>query len=94
MFIDCSPDFKNIVEISLRRVVDSLVEDVYMHFGGGVGSSSSSGVPLAKLLPRVTQLGSPLLEDPGSNKYVHIIRNLPEVELFFALLYSNLPSEF
>lgn len=89
-----SPDFKDIVEISLRRVVVALVEDMYMHLGGGIGSSSSSsGVPLARLLPRVTQMGSPLLEDPSNNRYIHIIQNLPEVQLFFTLLYSNMPAE-
>lgn len=88
-----SPDFKNIMEISVRKVVGTLVEDMYLHLGGGIGPSSSSGVPLAKLLPRVTQMGQPLLEEPKSNRYVHIIRNLPEVQLFYTLLYSNMPLE-
>ena len=90
----CSPDFKNIVEVSLRRVVDALIEDISAHFGQGTGPSSAAGVPLAKLLPRVTQLGPPLLEEPGINKYVDIIRSSPEVQLFYALLYSNMPPEF
>ena len=82
------------MEISLRGVADALVEDISMQFGGGIGPSAAAGVPLAKLLPRVTQLGPPLLEEPSTNKYVNIIRSLPEVQLFYTLLYSNMPLEF
>lgn len=85
-----SPDFGNIVEISLKKVVDMLVDDISTQL---VGTSPPSGVPLAKLLPRVTQLCHPLLEEPSSNKFVQTIRGLPDVELFYTLLYANLHIE-
>lgn len=88
IFFFCSDDFRSIVDISLRKVVDGLVEEVEQSSGG---SSPSSGVPLAKLLPRVAQLGPELLEEPSQNRYLQIIRSTPEVELFFTLLYANMP---
>ncbi|KAJ8475768.1 hypothetical protein OPV22_019495 [Ensete ventricosum] len=82
-----SPEFGNVLEISLNKVVDVLTEDVSIHVGG----TSSSGVPLAKLLPQITWLSLPLLDEPGSNKFVQSVRSLPEVELFYTLLYANMP---
>lgn len=82
-----SPDFANIVDVSLKKVVDVLVEDIDRQFDG-VGPSS---VPLAKLLPQITQVGSTLLEEPSSNKFIHIVRSLPEVQRFYTLLYANIP---
>ncbi|XP_072989819.1 peroxisome biogenesis protein 3-1-like [Typha latifolia] len=82
-----SPDFKNIALISLEKVVDMLIENISA-LGGPI---PPSGIPLAKLLPRVAQLSLPLLEEPSSNKFVPIIRNLPEVELFYTFLYANIP---
>ncbi|CAA6661259.1 unnamed protein product [Spirodela intermedia] len=79
-----SSDFRDIMEISLRRVLDHLVEDIGVHVGG-----PDTGVPLAKLLPRVVHVSPSLLEDPSTNKFVQMIRALPEVELFFKLLYAN-----
>ncbi|XP_077221142.1 peroxisome biogenesis protein 3-2-like [Tasmannia lanceolata] len=82
-----SADFGNIMKISLKNVVDALMEDIGLQEGGG---EPSLGVPLAKLLPRVVQLGSSLLEEPSRNKFIQIIRSLPEVELFYTLLYANM----
>lgn len=84
----CSPDFRSIVEISLKKVVDMLVDDLSTQL---VGMSPPSGVPLAKLLPRVSQLCLPLLDEPSSNKFVHTIGGLPDAELFYTLLYANMP---
>ncbi|XP_010923819.1 peroxisome biogenesis protein 3-1 isoform X2 [Elaeis guineensis] len=83
-----SPDFGNTVEISLKKVVDLLVDDISMQLEG---ICPPSGVPLAKLLPRITQLSLPLLEEPSDNKFVQTIGRLPEVELFYTLLYANMP---
>ncbi|XP_043693922.1 peroxisome biogenesis protein 3-1-like [Telopea speciosissima] len=82
-----SDDFSNVVTISLRTVVDALMDD----FGLQLGGNSSRGIPLAKLLPRVAQMGPLLLEEPGSNRFIQIIRRLPEVEVFYTLLYANMP---
>lgn len=85
-----SPDFRNIAMLSLRKMVDMLMEDIASSFN----STSSSEVPLARLLPRVAQIGSPMLEDPTNNKFIHAIQSSPEVELFYTLLYSNMPPGF
>lgn len=85
-----SPDFRNIAMLSLRNMVDMLMEDIASSFN----STSSSQVPLARLLPRVAQIGSPMLEDPTNNKFIHAIQSTPEVELFYTFLYSNMPPGF
>lgn len=85
-----SDDFRRIVDISLKKVVNGLVEEVEQSSGG---SSPSSGVPLAKLLPQVAHLGLELLEEPSQSKYLQIISSTPEVELFFTLLYANMPPQ-
>ncbi|ERN00057.1 hypothetical protein AMTR_s00105p00087820 [Amborella trichopoda] len=82
-----SDDFSRVAEIALKNVTDGVMEEVRPHFDGG----SSNGIPLAKILARVAQLSSDLLEEPSRNRYIHIIRSLPEVELFYRLLYANMP---
>ncbi|KAF8407700.1 hypothetical protein HHK36_006835 [Tetracentron sinense] len=82
-----SDDFGSVVEISLRTMVDAVMEDIGVQPGGG---SLSSGMPLAKLLPRIAQTSPLLLEQPSRNRFIQIIQSLPEVELFFTLLYANI----
>lgn len=82
-----SSEFGNILDLSLRNVVDGLMEDMNSQFGDG---NLSAGLPLAKLLPRVAQISPLLLEEPSRNKYTQIIQNIPEVEVFFTLLYTNM----
>jgi peroxin-3 len=81
-----STEFASVVDISLKIVVDALMEDLKPE-----DKNSSSGTPLAKLLPKVAQMGPLLLEEPSRNGFVQIIRNITEVEVFFTLLYSNIP---
>ena len=76
------------MEKSLKAVVDALVEDMAAQSGG----SLTSGMPLAKLLPRVVQMGPILLNDPSKNRFIQIIQSSPEVELFFTLIYTNMPT--
>lgn len=82
-----SSEFGNILDLSLRNVVDGLMEDMNSQFGDG---NLSAGLPLAKLLPRVAQISPLLLEEPSRNKFTQIIQNIPEVEVFFTLLYTNM----
>ncbi|KAJ7975195.1 peroxisome biogenesis protein 3-2 [Quillaja saponaria] len=82
-----SAEFGNVVEISLKTVVDTLVEDMGAQYGGGI---LASGVPLAKVLPQVAHMCPFLLEEPSKNQFIQVIKNIPEVELFFTLLYSNM----
>ncbi|XP_076948213.1 peroxisome biogenesis protein 3-2-like [Bidens hawaiensis] len=80
-----SSEFGNILEMSLRNVVDGVMEDMK-----GNGNLPAGGLPLAKLLPRVAQISPLLLEEPSRNKFTQIIQNIPQVEVFFTLLYTNM----
>ncbi|XP_059453823.1 peroxisome biogenesis protein 3-2 [Corylus avellana] len=83
-----SAEFGSVVEKSLKAVLDALVEDMAAQSGG----SLTSGMLLAKLLPRVAQMGPILLNDPSENRFIQIIQSSPEVELFFTLIYTNMPT--
>ncbi|PUZ70310.1 hypothetical protein GQ55_2G218200 [Panicum hallii var. hallii] len=85
-----SDDFRNIMERSLRKIADMVIEDLAAQTGI---PSPPSGLPLATLLPRVAHLSLPLLEEPNKNKYIQMIRSMPEVELFYTFLYANMPPE-
>ncbi|KAK8949473.1 Peroxisome biogenesis protein 3-2 [Platanthera zijinensis] len=84
-----SPEFRNIVELSLNKLVDVLVEEIDTQFKRS--SSSSGAIPLVTLLPRVAQQALPLLEEPSINRFIQIIKSLPEVEVFYTILYSDIP---
>jgi peroxin-3 len=75
------------MERSLRKIAEVVVGDL------AVQTTLGSGLPLATLLPKVGHLSSPLLEEPNKNKYIQIIRSMPEVELFYTFLYANMPPE-
>lgn len=77
------------METSLKAVLDSLVELMAAKFGGG---NLTSGVPLAKLLPQIAHMCPLLIEELSKNQFIQTIKNLPEVELFFTLLYANVSS--
>ena len=68
-------------------MLDALVVDM----GARSGGSLTSGMPLAKLLSLVTQMGPLLLDEPSKNRFIQIIQSNPEVEIFFTLLYANMP---
>ncbi|KAG5041801.1 hypothetical protein JHK85_014277 [Glycine max] len=85
-----SAEFGSIVEISLKAVVDTLVELMRTKFSGG---SVAEGMPLARVLPQVAQMCPLLLGEPSKNQFIQIIKNIQEVELFFTLLYANMPHE-
>ncbi|KQK24046.1 peroxisome biogenesis protein 3-1 [Brachypodium distachyon] len=85
-----SDDFRNVMDMSLRKIADVVIEDLGAQLGAAV---PPSGLPLAKLLARVAQLSSPLLEEPSKNKHIQIIRSMPEVELFYTFLYANMPPQ-
>ncbi|GKV23639.1 hypothetical protein SLEP1_g33344 [Rubroshorea leprosula] len=84
-----SAEFGSVVEVSLKAVVDALVEDLSLQSGG---SSQTSGMPLAKFLPLIAQTGLSLVDEPNQNQFIKVIQSVPEVELFFTLLYANMPS--
>ncbi|XWS50798.1 hypothetical protein CRYUN_Cryun12cG0119600 [Craigia yunnanensis] len=82
-----SAEFGSVVEISLKEVVNALVEE--KGFQSGVGSLTL-GMPLARLLPRIAQICPTLLDEPSKNQFVQMIQSVPEVGLFFTLLYANM----
>ncbi|KAL6552551.1 hypothetical protein OROHE_007915 [Orobanche hederae] len=82
-----SAEFANIVEISLRAVVNAVLEDVIIYCGG---NSLMSGIPLARLVPRIAHMSQLILTESNRSRYIQIIRSIPEVERFFTLLSSDL----
>ncbi|KAL5722090.1 hypothetical protein ACHQM5_005654 [Ranunculus cassubicifolius] len=80
-----SVEFGRVMEISLKSVVDALMDEV----GSNSGGIPETGVPLARLLARVAQMGPLLVEEPSKNRFIQTIQSLPEVELFYTLLYAN-----
>lgn len=54
--------------------------------------SLTSGMPLAKLVPRFAQINPYLLEEPTRNRFIQMVKNIADVELFFTLLYANMPA--
>ncbi|KAF5730327.1 Peroxisome biogenesis 3-2 -like protein [Tripterygium wilfordii] len=83
-----SAEFGDIVEISLKAVVGALMEDIAVQSG----DSLTSGMPLARLLPRVIQVAPSLVDEPRKSRFIQIIQTVPDVELFFTLLYANAPN--
>uniref|UniRef100_A0A6M2E8B7 Peroxin-3 n=1 Tax=Populus davidiana TaxID=266767 RepID=A0A6M2E8B7_9ROSI len=83
-----SAEFGKIMEISLKVAVDALVDDMEAQ-SQSTGASLTLGMPLAKLLSRVLQIVPSLLGEASQNQIIQIMRNVPEVELFFTLLYAN-----
>ena len=68
----------------MRTVVDGLMEDLSVEL-----NDPTAVYPLVKLLPQVARLGPAVLEEASSNRYITRIRGLPEVELFYTLIYTN-----
>ncbi|KAK4782364.1 hypothetical protein SAY86_016466 [Trapa natans] len=81
-----SEEFGSMADTSLNVVTHALVEDLEIQI------VENMGTPLAKLLPRVAQIGSLLLEEPNKNRFIQVIQSAPEVEVFFTLLYASMPS--
>ncbi|XP_021909522.1 peroxisome biogenesis protein 3-2 [Carica papaya] len=83
-----SADFASVSEMSLRAVVGALMEHMETQSEG----SLKSGIPLARLLSQVARTSSYLVNEAGKNQFIEIINRVPEVELFFTLLYANMPT--
>jgi peroxin-3 len=78
------------MDMSLRKVAHVVIEDL----GARVGAAILAwGLPLVKLLARVAQLSSILLEKPSKNKHMQTIPSKPEVELFYTFLYVSMPPQ-
>ncbi|KAK4354381.1 hypothetical protein RND71_026575 [Anisodus tanguticus] len=84
-----SIEFRNIVGILLKATVDVLMEDIRVSCGD---ANLTSGMLLAKLLPRIAHMDKTLLEELNRNMYIQVIQRIPEVEIFFTLLYASIPA--
>lgn len=82
-----SNEFTNVVDVSLKTLVNAIVRDIFVDQSGA--GTPSSGIALVKLLPRVAQMSQLLLDEPTSNQFVQTIKNIQDVELFFTILYAN-----
>lgn len=86
LLLSCSAEYTSVVDMSFKAAVDALIDEMRVQSGG----SLISGMPLAKLVPRVVQMSPSLLAEPSNNRIIQVIRTIPEVELFFTLLYANM----
>ncbi|VVA98080.1 unnamed protein product [Arabis nemorensis] len=80
-----STDFTNVAEISLKSCTVTLVEEIEKLAG------LATGMQLAKLLPQIEKTIPEISAKPDKNRFLQLIRDLPEVQLFFTLLYANMP---
>jgi len=85
LFSCCSNDFSNVAEISLKCFAVALVEEMETQTG------LATGMQLAKLLPQIEKTMPEISAEPEKNRFLQLIRDLPEVKLFFTLLYANMP---
>ncbi|KAK4350062.1 hypothetical protein RND71_029375 [Anisodus tanguticus] len=84
-----SSEFENILDMSLKTAVDVMMEDIR----GLCGETNLKlGIPLAKLLPRLAHMSRILLGEPNRDRYIQIVQDMPEVEMFFTLLYASTPA--
>ncbi|CAN6811217.1 unnamed protein product, partial [Brassica oleracea] len=80
----CSTEFTNVAEISLKSCTVALAEEMEKQTG------LAAGMQLAKLLPQIEKTVPEISAVPDENRFLQLIRDLPEVQLFFTLLYSNM----
>ncbi|CAH8260913.1 unnamed protein product [Arabidopsis lyrata] len=80
-----SNDFTNVAEISLKCCAVALVEEMETQ------TALAKGMQLAKLLPQIEKTMPEISAEPSKNRFLQLIRDLPEVKLFFTLLYANMP---
>ncbi|KAF3600091.1 hypothetical protein F2Q69_00038015 [Brassica cretica] len=78
-----SNEFTDVVEIALKSCTVALVEEMETQPGLG------TGIQLAKLLPQIEKTVPEISAVPDKNRFLQLIRDLPQVHLFFTLLYSK-----
>ena len=75
------------VEVSLKTVVNAIVNDIFVEQSGS--GTPSSSIALVKLVPRIAQTSQVILDEPTTNQFVQTIKSIQDVELFFTILYAN-----
>lgn len=70
----------------MKVIVEALVKEIEDQ---QETSALTSGMPLAKLVPRIAHMSILMVKQPPNREhYIQIISKNPEVEQFFTLLYS------
>ncbi|XP_057537509.1 peroxisome biogenesis protein 3-2-like [Amaranthus tricolor] len=82
-----SDEFTHVVEVSLKTVVNAIVNDIFVEQSGS--GTPSSSIALVKLVPRIAQTSQVILDEPTTNQFVQTIKSIQDVELFFTILYAN-----
>ncbi|CAO2842160.1 unnamed protein product [Amaranthus hypochondriacus] len=82
-----SDEFTHVVDVSLKTVVNAIINDIFVEQSGS--GTPSSGIALVKLVPRIAQMSQVLLDEPTTNQFVQTIKSIQDVELFFTILYTN-----
>lgn len=81
-----SGEFFNVLDNSLKVMVEALVKEIE---GQQETSALTSGMPLAKLVPRIAHTSLLMVEEPPNREhYIQIISKNQEVEQFFTLILS------
>lgn len=88
LFLVCSTEFTDIVEISLKCFTDALVEEMETQ---SISGGLATGMPLAKMLPQIEKTIPVIIAEPGKNQFLQLIRDMSEVQVFFTLLYASMP---
>lgn len=79
-----SNEFREVLMLSLNAVLEGVMEEFdEIYQGRGITS-----IPLAKLLPPVSTLGSLLLEQPSENRFIQMIASTQHLQSFCATVYS------
>jgi peroxin-3 len=75
------------MDIAMKKAIELLIDEL------GAEISGSASLALAKLLPRVSQMSIPLLAEPENNKLISSLRCVPEIEVFYTIVYADLTLE-
>jgi peroxin-3 len=75
------------MDIAMKKAVELLIDEL------GAEISGTAPLALAKLLPRVSQMSISLLAEPENNKLISNLRHIPEIEVFYTLVYADLTLE-
>ncbi|KAJ4771120.1 hypothetical protein LUZ62_019066 [Rhynchospora pubera] len=81
------PDFGKVMNIAIEKAVELLIDEMSPEVTG------TAPLALAKLLPRVSQMSIPLLAEPENNELISTLRRIPEIEVFYTLVYADLTLE-
>lgn len=56
-----------------------------------IAGGLATGMPLAKMLPQIEKIIPVITAEPGKNRFLQVIREMSQVQIFFTLLYASMP---